>query len=190
MTFQEVENEVYRDVGPVPPFQVLDQLAVPVKRRIGIPGTLVLGVPGVKEAMLVETCLRHLHALSTATFGVWEIRWIIRLQLPLAGNAGSVACILHQVAEGSFFWVKDTEVRPVAMVVFASHDLHAGRRAERLGVGVGETNATFGQLVDVWGPVGGSSITAETLNANVISQDEQNIRLGNPCLGKGGAENE
>ena len=74
------------------------------------------------------------------------------------------------------------------MVVFARHDLHPGGRAERLGVGVGETNASCRQLVDVWGPVGGSSITTESLNANIISQDEQDVWFGNPCLGKGGAE--
>lgn len=64
---------------------------------------------------------------------------------------------------------------PVPVVVLAGHDLQAGGSAKRLGIGVGEAESGFGQLIDVGRLVVRAPVASETFDPNVIGHDEDDI---------------
>ena len=60
-------------------FQILQQFAVLKRGRPGKAQALVLGVPGMKEAVLVEARVGDLHAFAAAQVRAWIARRIVTL---------------------------------------------------------------------------------------------------------------
>ena len=126
MALEEVEDEVHRDVRAVFSFLSLHQFAIAENGRVGVARAFVFRVPRVKKAMLVETGLGDFHALASPALGVGKVGRVVRLQLPFAGDAGLVVGLLNPMAKRAFVGIENAEVRPIAVVVLAGHDLHSG----------------------------------------------------------------
>lgn len=175
MAFHEIEEKSNRAVGSVFSFFFRDQGTIAKISGVGVARTFVFGVPGMKQAVFVESCLVDLHAGTPTKVGVGEVGRVVGLQLPLSRDAGPVARILHQVPESLFLWIEDAEIAPVAVVVFSGHDLHPRRSAKGLGVGVSEAHSFLGKFVDMGCGVGTSAIASEAIDSNVIRHDQQDV---------------
>ena len=183
VALHEVQNEVDRYVRPVFVFALGYELFVLIISRACVAGALVLCVPGMEKAMLVEARLGHFHPFAPSESGIGKVWRVVGLELPLPRDASLVAGVLHHVTESSFPRIENPEIGPVAVVVSTRHDLHPGRRAERLRVGMGKAKAFLGQLIDVRGMVGGSPVATEAINPYVVRHDEENVGLA-PLRGK------
>ncbi len=77
----------------------------------------------------------------------WRI--LLPPQLPLAADPSDVAGFFQQVREGRRRARQGTEVQLIADIVEAGHELHPGRRAQRLHVAMLEAHAGSCQAVQV-----------------------------------------
>ena len=145
------------------------------------------------ERVFIKAGLINAHPRPATFGGIGKVGRIVRLQLPLARDAGAVAGILQQVTKGAFLGIKDAKVSPVTVIVFPGHDLHSGRRTKRLGVGVGEPNPRFREAIKVRRPVRVTAITAQPVDADIIGHDEDDIGTGwggRQRTGKGNKESD
>lgn len=175
MAFHEIEEKINRAVGSVFPFFFRDQGTIAKISGVGVAGTFVFGVPGMKQAVFVESCLVDLHAGTPTKVGVGEVGRVVGLQLPLSRDTGPIARFLHQVPESLFPGGEDAEIAPVTVVVFPGHNLHPRRSAKGLGVGVSEAHPIGCKSVDVGCGVGTSAIASEAIDSNVIRHDQQDV---------------
>jgi len=128
--------------------------------------------------MFFKTCIGDFHPQSATFFGVWEVGRIVGLELPFARDASAIPCIFHQMTEGAFLRIQNAKVGPVPVVVLACHDLHTSGGAERLGVGMGETQSVGCQLIDVWGLVRFTSVASDSFDPNIIGHDKNDVGFG------------
>ena len=98
-------------------------------------------------------------------------------QLPFARDARRVAGVLEQIAERLLRRIEMAEVRVVAAIADARHQRHARRRAERLHVALLEPHARRGELVHHRRLVALAAIGRDALVAEVVNEDEHDIRL-------------
>ena len=107
----------------------------------------------------------------------------IAVQLPFPGDQRPVARLLHEMAEGPLPFRQDSEALPVAVLVAARHQLHAGVRAERLGIGVVEMNPLTGQAVQHRRRVGAPSVGSQGFVAQIVRQDQDDVGAVPPGSG-------
>ncbi len=100
----------------------------------------------------------------------------VMAQLPLTDNAGRVAGLLEQVAEGNRLRVDGPETDVVPHVVQAGHHLHAGGRAQRLHETMREANTRARQLIKLRRPVACAAVGADGFITEIIGHDENNVR--------------
>ena len=175
MAFHEIQEKLNRAVRTVFSLFFRDQRTIAKIGWVGVARTFVLGVPGMEQAVLVESRLVHAHTRTPTKVGVGEIRRVVGLQLPLSRDTGPVSRFLHQVPESLFPGIEDSEIAPVAVVVFPRHDLHPRGGAKGLGVGVSEAHPIRCKGVDLGCGVGTSPVASEAIDSDVIRHDQQNV---------------
>ena len=132
-------------------------------------------MPGMPEQILVESRIGASHPRPPSLRRPGVVHRIIAVQLPFPGDQRPVARLLHQMAEGPLLFRQDSEALPVAVLEAARHQLHAGVRAERLGIGVVETNPLTGQAVQHRRRVGVAAVGAQGFVAQIVRQDQDDV---------------
>ena len=79
--------------------------------------------------------------------------------------------------EGILATIQRGETDVVSHIIFACHDLHSRRRANRLGVGVRKPHTLLRQLAQAWGMVRLTAIIFDALLPQVIRHDQDDIGL-------------
>ena len=116
-----------------------------------------------------------MHAGAATLIGAREVGRIVGRELPFAGDEGAVAESAHDMAKGALSLRHDAKGLPVPVIVFTGHDLHAGGRAERLGIGMGKTHSRRRKLIETRCRVVGAAVASESFYADVIGHDQQDI---------------
>ncbi len=117
----KIVDEIHPMIRAILALQLLQQLAVLKRGRPGKTQALVLGVPGMKQAVLVEAGVGDLHALAAAQVRAGVTGWIVTLQLPFARDAGVIAGLLQIMTDRFRLGIQSAEVGPIAVVVPAGH---------------------------------------------------------------------
>jgi len=116
---------------------------------------------------------------ETGFFEAKVLRCVFLLaQLPFAGDRGSVTCCLELMSEGSLSSVQHAELNIVPDIVLSGHDLCSGRRADWVGETVRETDAPFGQVVQVGRLAGFAAVGGQGFVAHVVGHDEDDVGPG------------
>ena len=61
------------------------------------------------------------------------------------------------------------------LIIDSGHDLNARRRADRLGIAVGEADPVLSHAVEVWGAIGLTAIGSDAFEAHVVSHNEDDV---------------
>ena len=79
------------------------------------------------------------------------------------------------MAKGLFLGIQHAKGHIIAMVVFARHQLHPGRGAQRGRIAVVKTHPVFRQLIQVRGLVTFTTISAQGLVTEIIGHNKNDI---------------
>ena len=99
-------------------------------------------------------------------------------ELPFARHRRAVARGAKHLREGGLVGIEPTERFVVSVVVSAGHELHAGRRAQRLAEGACECAAPGGERRDMGCSVGRAAVGLERLDAGVIGEYQHDVGPG------------
>ena len=156
----KIQRVAADQVRPVFVVRVIDLPAVDFQA-----GVLVAARPAVElpQAILVEAEMPR--PLVTVT------------QLPLARDARRIARRFEQVSKRLLRRVEVAEAGVVPLVAQARHQGHAGGRAERLHVALFKTHAGRGEPVHHGRLVALAAVSRDTFVAEVIDQDQHDVRL-------------
>jgi hypothetical protein len=113
-------------------------------------------------------------------------------ELPLARDARRVAVGLHDIAKGRLRGIEMSEVRVIAAIAHAAHQLHARRCAERLRIAVFEAHSGCRELVHVRSLVALAAVRGHAFVTEVVDEDEDDIGFALSTEGErdGGEEQE
>ena len=98
-------------------------------------------------------------------------------KLPLACDCRGISRLLKEVSYRALVGAEDGECCVVSDVGEPRHELDATGRTERLRVAMLKAKALACQSVEVRCPVLPAAVGAEALEADIVSHDENDVRL-------------
>ena len=171
----EVANEVGADLGAIFAIRVL--LLLPVEFEHWVDESPV-------EGFSVPLGTAAAGVLPETGFFEAEVLWriLILTQLPLACDRSRITGRLELMGEGCLSAIQHAELNVITYVVLSGHDLRPGRRADRVGETIRETDASLGQFVQVWRLAGFASIRGQGFIAHVVGHDEDDVGSGKSAV--------
>ena len=159
----EVDQEVGVHVGAVAPLQILASLPVLPDQRLP-----------VARALVPAPAAAGLEAGARRVVGVFlQLR-----KLPFAGDGSRVARARERVREGELGVRQPAPAHVRAERVAPGEERHARRVALRHGEAALEAQALARERVEPRCLVGGAAVGAEALAAEVVGQEDQEVRPG------------
>lgn len=98
-------------------------------------------------------------------------------KLPLTNHASRVAGLFQDTSECWIVRVDFSESNVVSDIALSGHDLDSRGSAQGLHIGVVETHACLREFIEIRGFVGLAAIHSQTLLADVISQNQNDVWL-------------
>ena len=174
LAVQEVYDVVAEDVLAVLALGIVSVLAVLVDDGVLVSGPLLLRVVRVPDAELIES--RVLDPLPLRAHLRHLVGRIVGVELPLAGYAGVVARVRHQVPESNLVRLHQAESDVVAEVVLAGHQRQPRRSAQRHYVSVLEPHPVLSHLVEARRGVGSAAVRADHLVSKIVGHYQDYVR--------------
>ena len=77
MPLHEIEQKIDRAVGAISSRFFCNEGTIAVISGVGVAGSFILGMPGVKEAIFIKSGLVDMHAFPSSAVGVGEVGWVV-----------------------------------------------------------------------------------------------------------------
>ena len=157
-----------------------DELERPVLHEIGtIFAVVEISLDAVELKAGIRKARRAARVLPEAVLVEAELlrQPPILAELPLAGDARGIARAAEVVRKRLRLRVHVSKIDVVPDIVDPGHELHARGRAERLHEAALEAHPARGEAIDIRRAVGGAAVGADALVAEIVDEDQNDIRF-------------